>query len=194
MKELDYKLERVIKLSTKEVETVLDFATQAANDNGYMSSLVFQKAVYVFAAMILYPDRKEEISAAIGGQYDISVIYDKLNTEKLFDKMDDEFAETMQYLREVSIDWFEDAKSYAHSARGLLDSLNTLSGDVVKSAVEQLQKTVQSDDVATVLQIGDALGVNRKQDTSIKDSGKLKDVSEKKPAVKRGRPKKAKTE
>ena len=183
MKELDYKLERVIKLSTKEAEIVLDFATQAANDNGYMSSLVFQKAVYVFAAMVLYPDRKEEISAAIGGQYDISVIYDKLNTEKLFDKMDDEFAETMQYLREVSIDWFEDAKSYAHSARGLLDSLNTLSGDVVKS-----------DDVATVLQIGDALGVNRKQDTSIKDSGKLKDVSEKKPAVKRGRPKKAKTE
>ena len=88
------------------------------------------------------------------------------------------------------LDWFEDAKSYAHSARGLLDSLNTLSGDIVKSAVEQLQKTVQSDDVAQVLQIGDALGVNRKHDTSIKDSGKLKDVSEKKSATKRTRTKK----
>ena len=71
-----------------------------------------------------------------------------------------------------------------------MDSLNTLSGDIVKSAVEQLQKTAQSDDVAQVLQIGDALGVNRKQDTSIKDSGKLKDVSEKKSAAKHTRAKK----
>ena len=162
MKKLDYQLERAIKLSTKQVETILDFAIQAANDNGYMSSLVFQKAMLVFAATVLYPDRKEEISAAIGSQY----------------------------LRDVSVDWFEDAKSYAHSARGLLDSLNTLSGDIVKSAVEQLQKTVQSGDVAQVLQIGDALGVNRKQDTSIRDSGKLKDVSEKKSATKRTRVKK----
>ena len=60
----------------------------------------------------------------------------------------------------------------------------------MKSAVEQLQKTVQSGDVAQVLQIGDALGVNRKQDTSIKNSGKLKDVSEKKSATKRTRTKK----
>lgn len=190
MKKLDYQLERAIKLSTKQVETILDFAIQAANDNGYMSSLVFQKAMLVFAATVLYPDRKEEISAAIGSQYDISAIYDKLNEEKFFEKMDADFYETMEYLRDVSVDWFEDAKSYAHSARGLLDSLNTLSGDIVKSAVEQLQKTVQSDDVAQVLQIGDTLGVNRKQDTSIKDSGKLKDVSEKKSATKRTRAKK----
>lgn len=190
MKKLDYQLERAIKLSTKQVETILDFAIQAANDNGYMSSLVFQKAMLVFAATVLYPDRKEEISAAIGSQYDISAIYDKLNEEEFFEKMDADFCETMEYLRDVSVDWFEDAKSYAHSARGLLDSLNTLSGDVVKSAVEQLQKTVQSDDFAQVLQIGDALGVNRKQDTSIKDSGKLKDVSEKKSATKRIRAKK----
>ena len=190
MKKLDYQLERAIKLSTKQVETILDFAIQAANDNGYMSSLVFQKAMLVFAATVLYPDRKEEISSAIGSQYDISAIYDKLNDEEFFEKMDADFCETMEYLRDVSVDWFEDAKSYAHSARGLLDSLNTLSGDIVKSAVEQLQKTAQSDDVAQVLQIGDALGVNRKQDTSIKDSGKLKDVSEKKSATKRTRTKK----
>ena len=190
MKKLDYQLERAIKLSTKQVETILDFAIQAANDNGYMSSLVFQKAMLVFSATVLYPDRKEEISAAIGSQYDISAIYDKLNEEEFFEKMDADFCETMEYLRDVSIDWFEDAKSYAHSARGLLYSLNTLSGDIVKSAVEQLQKTVQSGDVAQVLQIGDALGVNRKQDTSIKDSGKLKDVSEKKSATKRTRTKK----
>ena len=190
MKKLDYQLERAIKLSTKQVETILDFAIQAANDNDYMSSLVFQKAMLVFAATVLYPDRKEEISSAIGSQYDISAIYDKLNDEEFFEKMDADFCETMEYLRDVSVDWFEDAKSYAHSARGLLDSLNTLSGDIVKSAVEQLQKTVQSDDVAQVLQIGDALGVNRKQDTSIKDSGKLKDVSEKKSATKRTRTKK----
>ena len=190
MKKLDYQLERAIKLSTKQVETILDFAIQAANDNGYMSSLVFQKAMFVFAATVLYPDRKEEISAAIGSQYDISAIYDKLNEEEFFEKMDADFCETMEYLRDVSVDWFEDAKSYAHSARGLLDSLNTLSGDIVKSTVAQLQKTDQSGDVAQVLQIGDALGVNRKQDTSIKDSGKLKDVSEKKSATKHTRAKK----
>ncbi len=168
--------DKAVTLTTKQVETIFDFAAQAAEDGGLMSHYVFRRAVLVFAASVLYPDMSEEITSEIGAQYDISAIYDKLNEDGRIQTMYEEHPDDIDYLLVCGEEWFNDTQSYAHSARGLLDALNTMSGDIVKSAFEQLQAAANSDNVQDVLRIGDALGVNRKHDTSIKDSGKLREV------------------
>ncbi len=168
-----WKDDKAVCLTTKQVESIFDFAAQAAEDNGLMSRYVFRRAVLVFAASVLYPDKADEITSNLGPQYDISAIYDKLNEEGFVEKMYDEHPDEVDYLLTLGEEWFDDTQSYVHSARGLLDSLNTVSGDIVKNAYEQLQAAAKSADVQKVLNIGEALGVSRKQDTSIRDSGKL---------------------
>lgn len=165
--------DKKVSLNTKQVESIFDFAAQAAEDNGLMSHYVFHRAILVFAASVLYPDKAEEITSNLGPQYDISAIYDSLNEEGFIETMYQEHQDEIDYLLTLGEEWFDDTQSYAHSARGLLDALNTMSGDIVKSAFEQLQAAAQTQDVKDVLKIGEALGVSRKQDTSIRDAGKL---------------------
>lgn len=171
-----WEYDKQVSLTTKQVETIFDFAAQAAEDGGLMSHYVFRRAVLVFAASVLYPDMSEEITSGIGAQYDISAIYDKLNEDGRVSAMYEEHTDDIDYLLTLGEEWFDDTQSYTHSARGLLDALNTMSGDIVKSAFEQLQAAANNDNVQDVLRIGDALGVNRKHDTSIKDSGKLREA------------------
>ncbi len=168
-----WKDDKAVCLTTKQVESIFDFAAQAAEDNGLMSHYVFRRAILVFAASVLYPDKADEIASNVGPQYDISAIYDKLNEEGFVETMYAEHQDEIDYLLTLGEEWFDDTQSYVHSARGLLDSLNAMSGDIVKSAYEKLQAAVQAEDVKDVLRIGEALGVSRKQDTSIRDSGKL---------------------
>lgn len=186
---LDFEKEKSLDLSTKQMLTVLDYASQAANDSGLMCRYVFRKALLVFAVILYYPDRKDEISAQVGEGYDISVAYDNLNADGTFTKMYSEHTNTLDYLSSLGEEWFQDVRDYAHSARGLLDALSTLSGDVVQSAYEKLEKAASSESIAEVLKIGESLGVSRKDDASIRNSGKLK-VVEDAPKPKRTRRKK----
>lgn len=173
---LDFEKEKSLDLSTKQILTVLDYASQAANDSGLMSRYVFRKALLVFAAILYYPDRKDEISAQVGEGYDISVTYDSLNADGTFAKMYSEHTGTLDYISSIGEEWFKDVQDYAHSARGLLDALSTLSGDIVQTAYEKLAQAASSENIAEVLKIGESLGVSRKDDSSIRDSGKLKVV------------------
>lgn len=165
--------DKVVSLTTKQVESIFDFAAQAAEDNGLMSHYVFRRAILVFAVSVLYPDRADDVTSGLGPQYDISAIYDKLNDEGLISTMYEEHQNEVDYLLTLGEEWFDDTQSYTQSARGLLDALNTMSGDIVQSAFEQLQTATNNSDIQKVLSIGEALGVSRKQDTSIRDSGKL---------------------
>lgn len=188
---IDFKRERSCDFSTKQILSVLDFAAQAANDNGFMSHHVFRKGMMVFAAVLYYPDKKDDIMSLVGDGYDISVAFDKLNEDGLFDEMYDAHKESLEYLSEVGEEWLDDSMSYAHSARGLLDAIGVTSNTMIQNAVQKLQGTLDSKDLQRVFEVGKALGVDLKQDSSLKDGDKLKLVEEEKPKPKRTRRKAA---
>lgn len=187
---IDFKRERSCDFSTKQILSVLDFAAQAANDNGFMSHHVFRKGMMVFAAVLYYPDKKDDIMALVGNGYDISVAFDKLNEDGLFDEMLNAHKDSLEYLSEVGEEWLDDSMSYAHSARGLLDAIGVTSNTMIQNAVQKLQGTLGSKDLQQVFEVGKALGIDLRQDTSLKDDGKLKLVKEEKPKPKRTRRKK----
>lgn len=147
-------------LTTEQVTMILDFSIQAAEDNGFISSYIFQRAMYVFAAIILYPDRKEEISELIGADNDIRLIWDVLIKDGTAAKMNEEFANDMVYLGNVGEDWYKEYVNYAHSARGILAAVNDFSGDIVSAAVKKL-KEVEDSNLTDVIDIAKAWGMNR---------------------------------
>lgn len=159
---LDIKIEKDRKLTTEEVCKIEDFAIQAANDGGFLNRYIFERALLVFAAIVIYPDHKEDISAMIGEGYDIRVAYDTLLKTGLLDEMFKDYEFDITYLFEVGDTWFADVRRYEHSARGLLDTISTLSGDIVRSAAEQLQSAA-SGDVQVVQEFAKKWGLGRGQ-------------------------------
>jgi hypothetical protein len=157
---IDFELEKNRTLTTEQIAMILDLSAQAASDGGFVSSYIFERAVMVFAAQVLYPEKKDEIAAMIGNGYDIRLAFDTLLSSGLLEKMSEDYSVDMQLLREEGYVWLEEVKEFQQSARGILDSINTLSGDIVQSAVQQLQQ-VASGDVKVIEDFANRWGFDR---------------------------------
>lgn len=141
---IDLELEKTRKLTTEQITMILDFATQAANDEGFMTKFVFDRAVMVFAAISLYPERKEEISGVIGTNYDIRLAFDALVADGTFDRMCKDFSLDVDNLLEIGDTWYEEAKTFEHSARGVISTVSNLSGSITQAAFEKLSQVASN--------------------------------------------------
>lgn len=145
-------------LSTQDVYDIISFSVDAADDNGFMNSFIFNRALYLFAAIVLYPDQKEEYASIVAAN--INQAWDKMVEEGIIQQMMDDYPEELKMLAENGKQWFDEYSDYAQSARGLLNTIQDFSGDIVKSAVEQLKNASQEAGVKEVLDIADKWGMN----------------------------------
>ena len=170
----DIEYEKSKKISTEQMSMILDMAAQAANDGGFISSYIFPRAAYVFAAQVLYPEKKEVIASSIGQGYDIRLAFDLLAKDGTLEDMQTTYAKDMEELDFNAGNWYDDVSKYQQSARGLVDSITTLSGDIVKSATEQLQQ-VANGDVKVIQEFANRWGFDRPTpgEDKIADKGEL---------------------
>ena len=157
---LDLQEEMNRTLTTEQVTMILEFAIQAAEDDGFINSYIYQRAMYVFAAIVLYPDRQEEISNIIGANGDIRLAWDALLQDGTIESMIKDFDSDIDYLTNVGEDWYNDYCDYAHSARGLLSIFSEFSADVLQEAAKKLQE-ISNSDFMEIPQIADEWGRNR---------------------------------
>lgn len=155
---IDLTLEKERSLSTQDMYDIIAFSMEAANDNGFMNSFIFNRALYLFAAIILYPENKEEYSHIIAEN--INTAWDKLFQEGVIDNMTKDFKVDLEMLAEYGKVWFDEYTEYAHSARGLLDTIQMFSGDIVRAAAEQLRSATVQSGVQEVQEIAEKWGMN----------------------------------
>ena len=156
----DIEYEKNKKLTTEQVAMILDLAAQAASDGGFVSSYIFYRAAYVFAAQVLYPAKKDAIASTIGNGYDIRLAFDLLVQDGTLEDMQTKYKTDLEELDKNAEIWCQEVADYQQSARGLVDSITTLSGDIVKSATEQLQQ-VANGDVKVIQEFANRWGFDR---------------------------------
>lgn len=156
----DIEYEKSKKISTEQMSMILDMAAQAASDGGFISSYIFPRAAYVFAAQVLYPEKKEIIASSIGQGYDIRLAFDLLVQDGTLEDMQTKYKTDLEELDKNAEIWCQEVADYQQSACGILDTINTLSGDIVKSAAEQLQKAANGD-VKIIQDFADKWGFDR---------------------------------
>ena len=74
--------------------------------------------------------------------------------------MYDNYKLDIDMLAEEGNIWLSEFTKYLHSARGLLNTFQTFSGDIVKSAVEQFKTASKNTNVQEILDIADKWGMN----------------------------------
>lgn len=170
--------EKERKLTTQDMYDILHFAVQSAEDNGFVNSFIFERALYEYAAIILFPDRKEEIGRMVAEN--INDAWDSLVKDGTIDKLLDDYSLDMHILADEGNIWLEEYTKYLHSARGLLNTFQMFSGDIVNAAVERF-KTVSDDaNVQQVFEIADKWGMNNAAKAEKKADEKTKlEVAEK---------------
>lgn len=168
---IDIDFEKSRKLSTQDMYDIVSFAADASYDNGFMNEFIFERALYVFAAIILYPEDKEELVGIAAKN--INDAWDKIISEGVVDKMMDEYAAELNKIADIGEVWFDDYCAYTLSARGLLNNLQEFSGDVIQNAMNQLKKTSQQEGISNVLEIADKWGMNNNNITIVPTGEKV---------------------
>ncbi len=155
---IDLEYEKNRKLSTQDMYDIVSFAADASYDNGFLNEFIFERALYVFSAIVFYSEDKEELVSVAAKN--INDAWDKIVEEGILDKMKDEYEIDLDKIADIGKIWFEDYREYTLSARGLLNNLQEFSGDIIKNAMNQLKKTSQEEGISQVLELADKWGMN----------------------------------
>lgn len=167
-------LETTRKLTSQDIYDIIHFSAQSAEDNGFVNQYVFERALYAYAAIILYPDRKEEISRMVSNN--ILDAWDALVSDGTTSDMEKNFSSDIKILGEVGSVWLDDYIKYLQSARGIFSTFQTFSGDIVESTVNRFKDAFNENDAKTVLEIADKWGMNNtpKDESKLKEKVKVK--------------------
>ena len=167
-------LETTRKLTSQDIYDIIHFSAQSAEDNGFVNQYVFERALYAYAAIILYPDRKEEIGRMVSNN--ILDAWDALVSDGTTSDMEKNFSSDIKILGEVGSVWLDDYIKYLQSARGIFSTFQTFSGDIVESTVNRFKDAFNENDAKTVLEIADKWGMNNtpKDESKLKEKVKVK--------------------
>lgn len=156
---INVNAEKAYSLSTQNVYDIIGFAMQNAEDNGFLNSFVFERALYLYAALILCPDRKDEIATLIS----VSPLtaWETLVEDGTIESMIKDYQPELDFLAENGKNWYEEYSEYAHSARGLLDTIQDFASDIVEQAMNQFQGTLNNAELQQALALADKWGMNR---------------------------------
>lgn len=167
-------LETTRKLTSQDMYDIIHFSAQSAEDNGFVNQYVFERALYAYAAIILYPDRKEEISRMVSNN--ILDAWDALVSDGTMLDMEKNFSSDLKILGEVGSVWLDDYIKYLQSARGIFSTFQTFSGDIVESTVNRFKDAFNENDAKAVLEIADKWGMNNtpKDESKLKEKVKVK--------------------
>lgn len=167
-------LETTRKLTSQDIYDIIHFSAQSAEDNGFVNQYVFERALYAYAAIILYPDRKEEIGRMVSNN--ILDAWDALVSDGTTSDMEKNFSSDIKILGEVGSVWLDDYIKYLQSARGIFSTFQTFSGDIIESTVNRFKDAFNENDAKTVLEIADKWGMNNtpKDESKLKEKVKIK--------------------
>lgn len=167
-------LETTRKLTSQDIYDIIHFSAQSAEDNGFVNQYIFERALYAYAAIILYPDRKEEIGRMVSNN--ILDAWDALVSDGTTSEMEKNFSSDIKILGEAGSVWLDDYIKYLQSARGIFSTFQTFSGDIVESTVNRFKDAFNESDAKTVLEIADKWGMNNtpKDESKLKEKVKVK--------------------
>lgn len=167
-----FETETAKKLTSQDMYDIIHFAAQSAEDNGFVNQFIFERALYAYAAIILYPDRKEEIGSMVSNN--ILDAWDALLADGTIADMNENFAVDMDALGRIGSVWLDDYIKYLQSMRGVFSVFQNFSGDIVESTVNRFKDAFNESDAQTVLDIADKWGMNNTPKDESKLKGKVK--------------------
>lgn len=161
---IDIELEKQKTFTSQDYFDILNFAIDVAENNGFVSSYVFERAIYMYASVIAFPERKEEIASMITeSPLDC---WDALIKDGTLETLCEEFSLDINCLKDYANEWYKEYKEYALSARALFGTIQEFSSDIVEQASKQLKSAVSDKDIAEVTRIAEEWGMNNNTPTS----------------------------
>ena len=166
---LDLNFEIVSPLTSQERYEIINFALEAANDNGFLNQYVFEQAFWCKVATYLVDDIDDEIVDMLARNP--MEAWDKMIKEEilrtLFNQYQNLAIETangkvfyLDYLGDTATQYFNDYKEYLLSFGGALSQTDMMSTGNLEEFKQSLQDFMTDDNTLKTLNVADSWGMN----------------------------------
>lgn len=158
---IDIYNEKGSTLTSKEIDSILSFSFQDSTNNGFVNRYIFERALNVYAYLILSndDDKNEKVRSIISDDGVLSA-WDYLLRNGEIEKMSESCSEDIKLISNVANDIFDDYKEYAVSTRSALDSMQILNNDIVQQAMSNMSSIVNSDEYKDIMDIANKWGLS----------------------------------
>ena len=170
---LDLNFEIISPLSSQERYEIINFALDAANDNGFLNQYVFEQAFWCKVATYLVDDIDDEIVDMVSRNP--MEAWDRMIKEEILQTLFNQYRDLvisrnegnvlyLDYLGDIATQYFNDYKEYLLSFGGALSQTDMMSSDNLETFTKELQDFMNNDNTLKTLQVADDWGMNNKID------------------------------
>lgn len=172
---IDLNFEHNKKLSTQFIYEIINDALQVAEDEGFLNSFLFQRALYVFAAATLYEDQTKNIMEKIP---QFPQLWDELVENGVIDKLKQEYSEELDMLCAIGQEWFNEYDEHIHSSYAVVTAISNIVNNFTSNFQNQVNEFTANEDISKVIETAKEWGMdNANLEQAAKSESTLKLVS-----------------
>lgn len=154
---LNLREEKECKISSQQRYDIINFALEAANEGGFVNQFVFERALYLYAAIALLDDTEELKFETLNNPL---ISWDKSVNDGTIETLIQEYGKDLNYLAEDAASVVEDYAEYQVSVRALLTTMQGVTGDLMKTTAEEYEKFAKEHDLAKIIDLADNWGMS----------------------------------
>ena len=150
---IDLEKEKALKINMSQTYKILSHAIDVANEDGFLNTYTFERALWMFAAIELYDIQEDKVLE------NPLVAWNEMLADGTIDKLCGEYEKELQHLAEVGEDWFIGYEGYLHSVRGAFGDIQNFMKDMTDGLAAKFGENGM-EELANVLKIADEWGMN----------------------------------
>jgi hypothetical protein len=135
---INLAFEKDENLSPQNIYDIVADALDLAEDDGFLNSYVFERALYIFTARALYTDIADDINSSLLEDGSPLITWQKLIENETIDTMLAEHGTLLDTIAEVGDRWFEEYNEYLLSTRSLVPLVEKLTSGMADSLGKQV--------------------------------------------------------
>lgn len=155
---IDLKFEKEKSLSTQDAYDIISFAVDAADDGGFINSFILERAIYEYAVIMFNQDKRDELAPMVAKN--INSAWDYMLENGLIDELVNEHEQEVSYIAANAETWAKEYCEYAHSARGIMDTVQSVTGKLSDNMLSKFNEKINDTDIKSVLDIANNWGMN----------------------------------
>lgn len=146
-------------LTSQEIYDMINSCLEEAEDNGFLSQFVFERALICHEVLLLIEDL-DDIDSPMVAENPLTA-FDHFLEMGYIQNLIKNHTATVNYISKVAAQYFEDYEKYLLSIGGVLNKAEIFSSQILQNMGGQIKELTDSDDIKRTLQIAEDWGMNR---------------------------------
>ena len=146
-------------LTSQEIYDMINSCLEEAEDNGFLSQFVFERALACHEVLLLIEDL-DDIDGPMVAENPLTA-FDHFLEMGYIQNLSKNHTDTVAYVNKIAAQYFVDYEKYLLSIGGVLNKAEIFSSEVLQNMAGQMNDLTKNNDIQETLKIANEWGMNR---------------------------------